>query len=93
MFNVNEKDRAWVDAQCTPHPIKCFLQRLTLTRARERVGIKAFIRATGYPSEPFDHGMANARAKGWRTYEVACGHDIMLDMPERLAELLIGLSR
>jgi hypothetical protein len=37
--------------------------------------------------------MANARAKGWRTYEVACGHDIMLDMPERLAELLIGLSR
>ena len=67
MFNVNEKDRAWVDAQCTPQPIKCFLQRLTLTRARERVGIKAFIRATGYPSEPFDHGMANARAKGWRT--------------------------
>jgi len=93
MFNVNEKDRAWVDAQCTPHPIKCFLQRLTLTRARERVGIKAFIRATGYPSEPFDHGMANARAKGWRTYEVACGHDVMLDMPERLAELLKGLSR
>jgi pimeloyl-ACP methyl ester carboxylesterase len=19
-FNINEKDRAWVDAQCTPHP-------------------------------------------------------------------------
>ena len=24
MFNVNEKDRAWVDAQCTPHSLKCF---------------------------------------------------------------------
>jgi hypothetical protein len=92
MFNVNEKDRARVDAQCTPHPIKCFPQRLTLTSARERVGIKAFIRATGYPSEPFDHGMANARAKGWRTFEVACGQDIMLDMPQRLTELLNGLS-
>ena len=31
----------------------------------------------------------NARAKGWRTYEVACGHDVMLDMPERLAEILL----
>ena len=93
MFNLNEKDRAWVDAQCTPQPIKCFLQKLTLTRARERVGNKAFVRATGYPSELFDQGMASAHAKGWRTYEVACGHDIMLDMPERLAELLQGLSR
>jgi hypothetical protein len=37
--------------------------------------------------------MANARAKGWRTYEVACGHDVMLNMPERLVELLKGLSR
>src|SRR5271169_5387322 len=25
-----KKDRAWVDAQCTPYPIKCFLQKLTL---------------------------------------------------------------
>ena len=76
-----------------PHPTQCFLQRLTLTRARERVRNKAFIRATGYPSEPFDQGLASARAEGWRVYEIACGHDIMLDMPERLAELLQGLSR
>ena len=93
MFNVNEKDRIWVDTQCTPHPTRRFLQKLTLTRARERVRNKAFIRATGYPSEPFDRGLASARAKGWRVYEMACGHDIMLDMPERLAELLQGLSR
>jgi len=66
MFNVNEKDRAWVDAQCTPHPLKCFLQKLTLTRARERIGKKTYIRATGYASEPFDGAMANARGKGWR---------------------------
>ena len=23
-FHVNEKDRAWVDARCTPQPLKCF---------------------------------------------------------------------
>jgi pimeloyl-ACP methyl ester carboxylesterase len=88
MFNVNEKDRAWVDAQCTPHPIKCFTQKLVLTGARERIAKKAYIRATSYPSSPFDHGLATARAKGWRAYEVACGHDVMIDMPERLAEIL-----
>jgi pimeloyl-ACP methyl ester carboxylesterase len=88
MFNVNETDRAWVDAQCTPHPIKCFTQKLVLTGARERIAKKAYIRAASYPSLPFDHGLATARAKGWRTYEVACGHDVMVDRPERLAEIL-----
>jgi pimeloyl-ACP methyl ester carboxylesterase len=87
-FNVNEKDRAWVDAQCTPHPIKCFLQKLTLTGARERVAHKTYIRAIGFPSQPLDLGLAAARARGWRIYEVACGHDVMLDMPDRLAEIL-----
>ena len=93
MFNLNEKDRIWVDTQCTPHPTQCFLQKLTLTGARERVRNKVFIRPTGYPSEPFDQGLASAHAKGWRVYEIACGHDIMLDMLERLEELLQGLSR
>jgi hypothetical protein len=56
--------------------------------ARERIGKKTYIRATGYASEPFDRGMANARVKGWRIYEVPCGHDVMLDMPERLTAIL-----
>jgi len=87
-FNVNEKDRTWVDTQCTPQPLKCFLQRLTLIHARERIARKSYIRAKGYASEPFDLAAANARAKGWRVHELACGHDVMLDMPERLAEIL-----
>ena len=33
-FNINEKDRAWVDAQCTPHPLKCFIEAGTHTGAR-----------------------------------------------------------
>ena len=27
MFKVNEKDCAWVDALCVPHPIRCFTQK------------------------------------------------------------------
>jgi pimeloyl-ACP methyl ester carboxylesterase len=91
-FKVNEKDREWVDAQCTPQPIQTFLQKLALTGARERIGKKAYIRAAAYPSPYFDAGLASARAKNWRTYEVPCGHDVMLDMPERLAEILIEVA-
>jgi cytochrome P450 len=32
--------------------------------------------------------MASARAKGWEVHELACGHDVMLDQPERLADVL-----
>jgi hypothetical protein len=87
-FNVNDKDRAWVDAQCTPQPIQCFLQKLTLTGARERIAKKSYIRAVGFPNPYFDAGLAKARAQGWRSYEAPCGHDVMLDMPERLTEIL-----
>ena len=89
LFKVNERDRAWVDAQCTPQPIRCFLQKLTLTGARERIAKKAYIRAVVYPSPYFDAGLASARAKkDWRLYELPCGHDVMLDMPEKLIQIL-----
>jgi pimeloyl-ACP methyl ester carboxylesterase len=88
MFNVNAKDRAWVDAQCTPQPIQCMLEKVKLSGARERIARKSYIRAQAYPNPPFDAALAKARAQGWHTYEVACGHDVMLDAPERLAEIL-----
>jgi hypothetical protein len=28
----------------------------------------------------------------WRTYTVPCGHDVMVDMPERLSDILIEVS-
>lgn len=91
MFQVNEKDQAWVDAQCTVHPIKCFTQKLTLAGARDRVAKKSYIRAA-QPSEPFDQSKAKAQNAGWKVYDVPCGHDVMVDMPERLAEILIEVA-
>src|SRR5215471_9246086 len=32
-FKVNEADRDWVDALCTPHPIATMLERITLSGA------------------------------------------------------------
>jgi pimeloyl-ACP methyl ester carboxylesterase len=92
-FNVNEKDRAWVDALCVPQPIATFLDKMVLTGARERIAKKSYIRALNNANPGFDKAMARAKAdKSWRTYEVTCGHDVMVDMPERLAEILVEVG-
>ena len=92
-FNVNEKDRAWVDAKCVPQPINTFLDKMTLSGARERIAKKSYIRAVINANPGFDKAMARAKADAsWRTYEVTCGHDVMVDMPERLTEILLEVA-
>jgi pimeloyl-ACP methyl ester carboxylesterase len=86
--NVNKADQAWVNAQCTPHPIKCFLQPAMVTGARDRITKKTCIRAADFPSAALDAGMLEARNKGWRTVEVAAGHLVMVDAPTQLADEL-----
>ena len=86
--NVNKADQAWVDAQCTPHPIKCFLQPAMVTGARDRIAKKTCIRAADFPSAALDAGMLEARNKGWRTVTVAAGHLVMVDAPTQLADEL-----
>jgi pimeloyl-ACP methyl ester carboxylesterase len=91
-FNVNENDRAWVDALCTPHPLKSLLQKITLTGARERIARKAYIRAANYESNLFDTALSEVRNRGWLTSKIDAGHDAMIDAPARLAEVLEGLG-
>jgi len=89
VFQVNEKDQAWVDELCTPQPIATFSERIVLTGARERIGKKLYLRASGYGSPSFDAALAKVRGRpAWRVFEMACGHDIMVDMPEELAKIL-----
>jgi pimeloyl-ACP methyl ester carboxylesterase len=90
MFDVNEKDRAWVDSKVTPQPVGVALQPIRLTGARDRVAKKTYIRAAAYPQAIFDKYLGVCKAdKTWRTFEIPCGHDVMVDMPERLAEVLM----
>jgi pimeloyl-ACP methyl ester carboxylesterase len=92
-FQVNENDRAWVDALCTPHPIGTFTEKLIHDGARERIARKAYIRAAGYSQPTFDKALATKKADpSWRTYEVPCGHDVMVDMPDRLVEILLEVA-
>jgi pimeloyl-ACP methyl ester carboxylesterase len=92
-FKVNEKDRAWVDSLATPQPIGTMVERIKLSGARERIPKKTYIRASGYPNVSFEKAHARAKAdRAWRTYEVPCGHDVMIDDPDRLTEILLEVS-
>jgi pimeloyl-ACP methyl ester carboxylesterase len=93
VFRVNENDRAWVDSKCTPHPVATLTEKITVGGGRERVAKRAYIRAKGYPSMPFDAAQEKAKAStGWRVYEMPCGHNAMVDMPDRLTEILLEVA-
>ena len=92
-FGVNAADRAWVDAKCVPQPVGTFTEKMTLTGARERIGKKAYIRAASYANPGFDQALERLKNNAaWRTYGVPCGHDVMVDMPERLTEILLEVA-
>jgi len=64
--------------------------KIALTGAREKIARKSYIRAKSYANPGFDKAFAAVQSDpSWRTYEVACGHDVMVDLPERLSELLL----
>jgi pimeloyl-ACP methyl ester carboxylesterase len=92
-FLVNDKDQAWVDSLTGPQPIATMTEQVKITGACETIAKKSYIRAGAYPNPGFDVAFARVKAdKAWRTYEVPCGHDVMVDMPERLAEILLEVA-
>jgi hypothetical protein len=91
-MEVNAKDRVWVDTKLTPQPIGVSLQKIRLTGARDRVATKTYVRAANSPNPLFDRFLEEAKAKNWRTFRVPGGHDVMIDSPTRLAEILLEVS-
>ena len=87
----SQEDQDLVDSLSTPHPFACFCERFHLTGAYMAIAKIAYVHASqwGVPSlrATYDRIL---EAGEWSTYEVSCGHHIMLDEPERLAEILVA---
>jgi pimeloyl-ACP methyl ester carboxylesterase len=93
VWKVNAKDQAWVAEKFTAQPIGVAFTPIRLTGARDRVPRKTYVRATGYDNPNFEK--AYAKVKGdpsWRTFEMPCGHEVMIDMPERTTEILLEVA-
>jgi pimeloyl-ACP methyl ester carboxylesterase len=93
-FGVNAADRAWVDRLCVGQPIGTFTDKIALTGARHRIARKSYIRAKSYANPGFDRAYDALKSDpSWRMYEVACGHDVMVDNPARLTEILLEVAQ
>jgi pimeloyl-ACP methyl ester carboxylesterase len=92
VFNVNGRDRDWVDRQCTPQPLATFQQKLRLSGGLSSIMRNHFIYASGWEGTPFTASYDRAKARGWTTSEIACGHDVMLDEPDALVSDLLRMA-
>jgi pimeloyl-ACP methyl ester carboxylesterase len=88
VFAVNANDAAWVNRQCTMQPLATFQQPITLSGKADAVKNVTFILASGFTDSPFPQFYESAKAKGWKTLTMACGHDVMLDLPEQLTQVV-----
>ena len=88
-FAVNEKDVSWVDAMCVKHPLATFEQKLALGGAQPAKRI--YVLADGWGPSPFrQFGTRLKDDRDWKFVSIACGHDVMLDRSQELADLLIA---
>ncbi|HUB94682.1 MAG TPA: alpha/beta hydrolase [Stellaceae bacterium] len=92
-FSVNAADAAWVNAMCVKQSIATFEQRVTLTGAREKVKGRLYILASGWQPSPFPQFAERVgRDPDWQLLTIECGHDVMLDRPEELADALVAAA-
>jgi pimeloyl-ACP methyl ester carboxylesterase len=92
-FHVNAQDLHWVNRQCTMQPLATFQQRLQLSGKIAGIKNITFILASAWAPAPFGYFYEQAKAKGWRTVTMDCGHDVMLDLPEQLTRELLAASQ
>jgi pimeloyl-ACP methyl ester carboxylesterase len=81
------------DRHASPHPIGCFAERLKLTGAGERVTKRLYVWASEYRPSIFEKAYVKTSSDpAWRTAKIPCGHMVHVEMPDRLAEVLVDFA-
>lgn len=94
VFSRDEKSWPWIESKLTPQPNNIVFQPITLTGKLETIGKKTYIRAPKYEQAAFDKALAECRADAtWKTFvNETSGHDVMIDQPEWLADVILKVS-
>ena len=81
--------KAWLRTMTTAHPGPCMEKGVTLTGREHEVPKKDYILCTAYEKSLFrKFHEALKQESDWRTFELPCLHDAMLEMPDELVEIL-----
>ena len=80
--------KAWVGPRLTDFPFRCQTDPVDYDPAALAAVKQVYVRHTDPPLASLDASFARAVAAGWRTIDVASGHDVMVAAPEELAGIL-----
>ena len=89
-FNVNEADAQWINRKCSNHPLASFTEPLTLRGQHLTVSRRVYVLAAGFdhPGTKAAYESVKARS-GWKCEIMQGGHDLMIDNPEAVTEVLL----
>ena len=93
-FRVQSADHiARLDRRAVDQPLATMDQKSRVTGAWKNIPHLAYIRAAGQPRATFAQFAEVVRKDPkWQYFEVPCGHNVMLDLPDALTGILIGCA-
>jgi pimeloyl-ACP methyl ester carboxylesterase len=93
-FSLDEKSYAWIESKMTPQPNSIVFQPIALTGKLASVRKKTYVRVPKYPQSAFDRALAECQAdQSWQTFiNDKSGHDVMIDQPEWVADLIMKVA-
>jgi hypothetical protein len=95
MLGVTDEERAaWLAVRLTPRPLRTFTQPLRLTAPAPASLPRSYVHCTeGAMALSFAPFVERLRGEpGWRTGELATGHDAMVAEPEQVARLIVAVA-
>jgi pimeloyl-ACP methyl ester carboxylesterase len=88
MFGIKAENQAWVDRRCTPQSLATFEMPLFIGQAGAALP-KLYVLADAWDPSPFRYFAAKLENAGsWKVVKLPSSHDLMIDMPLEVAELI-----
>lgn len=90
---MDDDDAAWVARRCVPQPLRTFTQPVRLSGTWKTVARKMYLLAEFHPNSRFDRfATPLSEDPAWDVRTIPSGHDVMIDRPALLAEILLELA-
>lgn len=78
-------------AGANPHPLPALMQRIRLRGMANQVARRDYIYLDGWAGSPFTALYERLRLDpSWQTHKLSTGHDIMIEAPQELVDILIN---
>jgi pimeloyl-ACP methyl ester carboxylesterase len=83
---------AWVAPRLTDFPLLCQMEPTVFDEAALAGVDKGYVRHIAPPMPSLDRSHQRAVSDGWECHDVSAGHDMMLEVPELVTDLLVAMA-